>query len=108
HLTALQAHETRMGEIERNGETEYAIGAEELLREPRVRLRNDATSAQLAVQTPNPPGHQRSLQLYGQVAKAGGQKVFVAGPLQYDLASRRLSLGSKLTCPHGLIRRPST
>ena len=62
HLTALQAHEARMGKIEWYGESKNAIRGEELLRQPNMRQRDDVASLEFAMKTLDPPSHQRPLQ----------------------------------------------
>jgi hypothetical protein len=68
HLATLQPHQTRMGQIERQGEAEHTIRIEELLRQPDMRQRDDVVRSKFAVQAPDPARHQRALQLHGQVA----------------------------------------
>ena len=51
HLTALQPHEARMGQIEGNGKPKHAIGVEELLRQPNMGQGDDIVRLEFAMKT---------------------------------------------------------
>jgi hypothetical protein len=83
HLTALQAHEARMGKIKWYGKSKDPIRGEELLRQPNMGQRDDVARLEFAMQTPDPPSHQGAFQLQRQVAKARRQQRLIVGVRKY-------------------------
>jgi hypothetical protein len=70
HLLALEFHEPRMRQIERDRDSRHTVRGEPLLRQPNVRLETDTTPVELTIETLNVRFEERPLYLYGQIANA--------------------------------------
>ena len=93
HLAPLEAHEAGMREVERNGEAENAIRAEELLRQPGMQG-DDTARLQPRGAGALPPRHHRALNRTGR-SKA-------SSPAGFRLASRAREAVALPACESGV------
>src|ERR1700681_23676 len=68
HLFSFELHQTRMGQIKRNGESRNPVGCKPLSRQPHVRFETNAAIVQLAVEAFDVRLQKRTLDPYRQIA----------------------------------------
>ena len=76
HL-ALQAHEPRVRQIERHGDTRHAVGGKPFLSKPDMRAKANAALVELAVEAIDVPLERRAMQVQLQIAHAQSQQLLI-------------------------------
>ena len=77
HLFSFEFHQTRMGQIKRNGESRNPVGCKPLGRQPHVRFETDAPFVQLAVEAFDVRLEKRTLDPYRQIADTRVQQSLI-------------------------------
>src|SRR6185503_10174855 len=90
HLAVLDAHQSRMRQIERNPNARHAVRAEPLRGQPAVRPEADSAPFQFVVKLHDPALQRRPLDLQSQIAQAQIQQLPVGQrrPVQPAYARR--------------------
>ena len=93
HLRHLEPGESRMGEVERDGDAGNAVGGEPLVRKPEVGAKQQAAAGQLAVELLDPQGEIGALDLQVELTELHVEQFLVAQ-------------GSQILGPESAKRRP--